>query len=165
VYGLPFVRQRLPAQTNFCDILHGFLRYLLWVLAYINRSRRRQCVKLHYSFLIVGSVAVICCYCCYHHHHHHQQQKRLQSRRRPSAPQCSHALTCCVHHGRFHSIPELLTLKTAKETTLVLRNYGGSAHVVIWGSVTRHLNSRCRHTYWAEYGVVVMCALEWVDLL
>jgi hypothetical protein len=118
-----FVRRRLQyritAQTNICDILHGFLRYLLRILAYINRPRRHHCMKPHDSLLIFDTVAVICC--CYYHHLH-QQQKRLQLRRRPSTPQCSLAITCCVLCWRFHSTPELLTLKTAKGTTLVLRH-------------------------------------------
>ena len=87
VYWFPFVLRtsevRIPnvGSDQLSDILHGFIRYLLWMLVYSNRSRRRLCTKLHDSMLIIDCAAVMSCcccyyYCCYHHHHHQQQQKQ-----------------------------------------------------------------------------------------
>ena len=84
LYRFPFVSRTLEAQVpNFAsaqlsDILHGFLRYLLRILVYFNRLRRRSCTKLHDSLLIIIDCAAFIYYCCcYHHnhHHHHQQQQ------------------------------------------------------------------------------------------
>ena len=112
------------------DILHDFLRYLLRILVYYNRPRRHPCTKLHDSLLMVIDCAAVifccCCCCCYHHH---QQQQQINVCSREDVIQHHSAVmhyvsfvTCCVQRCRFHSMPELLTLKTAKGTRLVLRN-------------------------------------------